>query len=228
VTVDTDRATRLRVRPLTGRIGAELSGVHLANLDDDDVAGIRQALLAHRVVFLRDQSIGAAEQIAFASRLGPLTLSHPTLPRLTEDPEIFDLDSIAGATANHWHTDVTFVDRPPIFSVLRALVIPEVGGDTLWANTVAGYRDLPDDLRQLADGLRAVHSNGHDYGRFDVAGLKGTSRPEQIAHLQAFVSEVFETEHPVVRIHPETGEPALLLGGFAHQLVGHATASPSI
>jgi taurine dioxygenase len=224
VTVDTDRDTRLRVRPLTGRIGAELSGVHLANLDDDDVAGIRRALLAHRVVFFRDQSIGAAEQIAFASRLGSLTLSHPTLPRLTEDPEIFDLDSIAGATANHWHTDVTFVDRPPTFSVLRALVIPEVGGDTLWANTVAGYRDLPDDLRQLADGLRALHSNGHDYGRVDVAGLKGSLRPEQIAHLQAFVSEVFETEHPVVRVHPETGEPALLLGGFAHQLVGHANS----
>jgi taurine dioxygenase len=212
------------VRPLTGRIGAELSGVHLANLDDDDMAGIRRALLAHRVAFFRDQSIGAAEQIAFASRLGSLTLSHPTLPRLTEDPEIFDLDSIAGATANHWHTDVTFVDRPPTFSVLRALVIPEVGGDTLWANTVAGYRDLPDDLRQLADGLRALHSNGHDYGRVDVAGLKGSLRPEQIAHLQAFVSEVFETEHPVVRVHPETGEPALLLGGFAHQLVGHANS----
>ena len=84
----------------------------------------------------------------------PLTLGHPTLPQLTEDREVFDLDSIAGASANHWHTDVTFVDRPPIFSVLRALIIPEVGGDTLWANTVAGYRDLPDDLRQLADGLR--------------------------------------------------------------------------
>jgi taurine dioxygenase len=212
------------VRPLTGRIGAELSGVHLAALDDDDVTGIRRALLAHRVVFFRGESIGAAEQIAFAARLGSLTLGHPTLPRLTEDAEIFDLDSIAGATANHWHTDVTFVDRPPTFSVLRALIIPEVGGDTLWANTVAGYRDLPDDLRQLADGLRAVHSNGHDYGRVDVAGLKGRLRPEQIAHLQAFVSEVYETEHPVVRVHPETGEPALLLGGFAHQLVGHANS----
>jgi taurine dioxygenase len=188
------------------------------------VAGVRRALLAHRVVFFRGQSIGAAEQIAFASRLGTLTLGHPTLPRLTEDPEIFDLDSIAGATANHWHTDVTFVDRPPIFSMLRALIIPEVGGDTLWANTVAGYSDLPEDLRRLADGLRAVHSNGHDYGRVDVAGLKGTLRPEQVAHLQAFVSEVYETEHPVVRVHPETGEPALLLGGFAHQLVGHANS----
>jgi alpha-ketoglutarate-dependent taurine dioxygenase len=224
VTVDVDRHTQLQVRRLTGRIGAELSGVDLGHLGEADVAGIRQALLAHRVVFFRNQSIGATEQIAFASRLGPLTLGHPTLPKLTDDPEIFDLDSIAGASANHWHTDVTFVERPPIFSVLRALVIPEVGGDTLWANTVAGYRDLPDDLRQLADGLRAVHSNGHDYGRVDVAALKGKLRPEQIAHLQAFVSEVYETEHPVVRVHPETGEPALLLGGFAHQLVGHANS----
>ncbi len=224
MTVDVDRDTRLQVRRLTGRIGAELAGVDLGTLDEVDLVAIRRALLDHRVVFFRDQAIDAAGQIAFASRLGPLTLGHPTLPRLTDDPEIFDLDSIAGASANHWHTDVTFVERPPIFSVLHALVIPEVGGDTLWANTVAAYRDLPEDLRQLADGLRAVHSNGHDYGRVDVAALKGKLRPEQIAHLQAFVSEVYETEHPVVRVHPETGESALLLGGFAHQLVGHANS----
>jgi alpha-ketoglutarate-dependent taurine dioxygenase len=136
------QSTELRTRRLTGRIGAEISGVNLARLDDSDVAAIRQELLAHRVVFFRDQTIGAAEQIAFASRLGPLTLGHPTLPQLTEERELFDLDSIAGASANHWHTDVTFVERPPIFSVLRALIIPEVGGDTLWANTVAGYQDL--------------------------------------------------------------------------------------
>jgi alpha-ketoglutarate-dependent sulfate ester dioxygenase len=213
--------SRIGVRRLTGRIGAELSGVDLAQVDEGDVAAIRGALLSHRVVFFRDQTIGAAEQIAFASKLGPLTLGHPTLPQLTEEPEIFDLDSIAGASANHWHTDVTFVESPPIFSMLRAVIIPEVGGDTLWANTVSGYSDLPDDLRRLADGLRAVHSNGHDYGRVDLAKLKGSLRPEQLAHLQAFVSEVYETEHPVVRVHPETGEPALLLGGFAHRLVGH-------
>ena len=162
------QSTELRSRRLTGRIGAEISGVDLAHLEDSGLAAIRRELLAHRVVFFRDQTIGSAEQIAFASRLGPLTLGHPTLPQLTEDREVFDLDSIAGASANHWHTDVTFVERPPIFSVLRALIIPEVGGDTLWANTVAGYGDLPDDLRQLADGLVAVHSNGHDYGRVDV------------------------------------------------------------
>ena len=86
------------------------------------------------------------------------------------------------------------------------------------------YRDLPDDLRQLADQLVAVHSNGHDYGRVDVAKVRGKLRPEQLEHLQAFVSEVYETEHPVVRVHPETGESALLLGGFAQRLVGHSLA----
>ena len=103
-------------------------------------------------------------------------------------------------------------------------MLPEVGGDTLWANTVAAYADLPDDLRQLADGLRAVHSNGHDYGRADVVALRANIGEERLANLAAFVSQVFETEHPVVRVHPETGERALLLGGFAHRLVGHSAA----
>ncbi len=214
----------LEVTRVTGRTGAEIHGVDLRDLDDATVAGIRQALLAHRVVFFRRQQLDAAAHLAFARRLGPLTLAHPTLPRANTDPELFDLDSLAGAAANHWHTDVTFVEQPPVFSVLRAVVLPPVGGDTLWANTVAGYRDLPADLKQLADGLRAVHSNGHDYGRVDVAKLRGRLTDEQIAHIEAFVSEVYETEHPVVRIHPETDERALLLGGFAHRLVGHNTA----
>jgi alpha-ketoglutarate-dependent taurine dioxygenase len=215
--------TGLTVRRLTVRTGAEISGVDLRRLGDEDVLAIRRVLLDRRVVFFRDQEIGPAEQIAFASRFGPVTRGHPTLPVADEEPEVFDLDSHAGAAANHWHTDVTFVEHPPTFSILRALVLPEVGGDTLWANTIAAYRDLPADLRQLADNLRAVHSNGHDYGRVDVAALKGSLSPERLEHLKAFVSEVFETEHPVVRTHPETGESALLLGGFAHRLVGHNT-----
>jgi taurine dioxygenase len=219
----TTTETGLTVRRLTVRTGAEISGADLRRLRDEDVVAIRQTLLDRRVVFFRDQDIGSAEQVAFASRLGPLTRGHPTLPVTEADPKVFDLDSHAGAAANHWHTDVTFVEHAPAFSVLRAIVLPEVGGDTLWANTVAAYRDLPADLRQLADVLRAVHSNGHDYGRVDVAALKGSLRPERLEHLKAFVSEVFETEHPVVRTHPETGEPALLLGGFAHRLVGHSS-----
>lgn len=221
--MSTATETSLTVRRLTVRTGAEVSCVDLRQLRNEEVAAIRQALLDHRVVFFRDQKIGPAEQIAFASRLGPLTRGHPTLPVTEDEPEVFDLDSYAGAAANHWHTDVTFVEHPPAFSVLRAVVLPEVGGDTLWANTVSAYQDLAANLRQLADGLRAVHSNGHDYGRVDLATLKGSLRPERLEHLKAFVSEVFETEHPVVRTHPETGEPSLLLGGFAHRLLGHSS-----
>ncbi len=191
---------------------------------DGQIAELRAALLAHRVVFVRGQDLRAREQIDFARRLGPLTQGHPTLPVVDGEELILDLDSLAGGAANHWHTDVTFVDRPPAFSMLRAMVLPDVGGDTLWANTVAAYADLPDDLRQLADGLRAVHSNGHDYARTDVLALRASIGEERLANLVAFVSEVFETEHPVVRVHPETGERALLLGGFAHRLVGHSAA----
>jgi len=217
-------ASAVKVRRLSVRIGAELSSVSLRDATDDQVASVRAALLAHRVVFIRDQDLSAREQIDFARRLGPLTQGHPTLPEVDGEELILDLDSLAGGAANHWHTDVTFVDRPPMFSVLRALVLPEVGGDTLWANTVAGYADLPDDLRQLADGLRAVHSNGHDYARPDVVALRAKIGEVRLANLAAFVSEVFETEHPVVRVHPETGERALLLGGFAYRLVGHSAA----
>ncbi len=214
------------VELLTGRIGAMLTGLDLATADDDDATYVRRALLAHRVVFIRGQQhLDAAGQIAFARRLGPLTHAHPTLPTLPgEAPELFDLDSLAGAAANHWHTDVTFVERPPVFSMLRAVIIPPVGGDTQWANTVAAYRDLPADLRELAGRLRAIHSNGHDYGRVDVNRLAGKLSPEQLEYINTFVSTVYETEHPVVRVHPETGEPALLLGGFAQRLAGHPAA----
>ncbi len=218
-------ATRIQVQPITPRIGAEISGVDLTTeLPDETRAEIRSALLAHRVVFFRNQFLDADGQIAFARGLGPLTRAHPTLPSAAESPALFDLDSQAGASANHWHSDVTFVEQPPNFSILRAVVIPEIGGDTLWANTVAGYEDLRPSIRALANELRAVHTNGQDYGRVDVAKAKGRLRPEQLEHLKSFVSTVYETEHPVVRTHPETGEPALLLGGFAQRLVGHHAA----
>jgi alpha-ketoglutarate-dependent sulfate ester dioxygenase len=223
VAIDTV-ATNVKVRRLSVRIGAELSEVSLRRATDDQIAGVRAALMAHRVVFIRGQELSAREQIDFARRLGPLTQGHPTLPVVDGEELILDLDSLAGGAANHWHTDVTFVDRPPMFSILRAMVLPELGGDTLWANTVAAYSDLPDDLRQLADGLRAVHSNGHDYARPDVVALRAEIGEARLANLAAFASQVFETEHPVVRVHPETGERALLLGGFAQRLVGHGAA----
>jgi len=220
----TELNSEVDVQAITPRIGAQLSGIDLRLVSDGAVQAIRSALMVHRVVFFRDQNLEPLDLVAFARRFGTLTRAHPTLVSSPLDPALFDLDSEAGSAANHWHTDVTFVDQPPVYSFLRAEIIPEIGGDTLWANTVAGYRDLRPAIQAMADQLRAVHTNGQDYGRSDVAKATGRSRPEQIEHLRSFVSTVFESEHPVVRIHPETNERALLLGGFAQRVVGYRSA----
>ena len=124
---------------------------------------------------------------------------------------MFELDAESGARANVWHTDVTFVSRPPRASILNAVIIPRVGGDTMWANTEAAYDDLPAHLRTLADGLWVQHSNKADYGGMTTAGQSYTS---------AFHSTGFAARHPLVRVHPVSGRRSLLLGGFASRIEG--------
>lgn len=205
----------LEVLPVTGRIGAEVRGADLAATDDQTIADLRLALLAHKVLFFRQQRLDEAGQLAFAARFGPLTLAHPTIESVESSPQLFELDSTDGGRANYWHTDVTFTDRPPTASVLRAVTLPSFGGDTIWANTVSAYEALPTPLRHLADQLRAVHTNAYDYARRRKYEADGEQKREA-----QFVAEIFETEHPVVRIHPETGDRSILLGGFARHLVG--------
>jgi taurine dioxygenase len=126
--------THVGVTRLAGQIGAEITGADTGTpLSDEVIARIRQALLDHKVVFLRGQSLNYRRQVAFAERLGPLTLGHPTLASPPGQPLLEEIDSLKGGKANYWHTDVTFVDRPPAFTLLHAVVIPPVGGDTLWA-----------------------------------------------------------------------------------------------
>lgn len=210
-------ATQVSITRLAGEIGAEIGGVDAAGpLVDDVVAQVRQALLDHKVIFLRDQRLDYAAQVAFARRFGELTLGHPTIESPPGQPLIEEIDSAHGVRANQWHTDVTFVDRPPAITMLRAVVIPEVGGDTLWANTVTAYASLPAELRDLADRLRVVHTNAYDY----AAGIPVNGDAVVAAHRRQFVSTVFKTEHPAVRVHPETAERSLLLGGFAHSING--------
>jgi alpha-ketoglutarate-dependent taurine dioxygenase len=210
---------RIGVRRLAGNIGAEITGVDTATpLSDDAIAQIRAALLDHKVVFLRGQRLNYASQVAFAERLGPLTLGHPTLASPPDQPLLEEIDSSKGTRANHWHTDVTFVDRPPAFTLLHAVVIPPVGGDTLWANTVTAYQSLPAELRDLADRLRIVHTNDYDYAAVAYRAERGDEALQ--AKRKEFVSTVYETEHPAVRVHPETQERSLVLGGFARSVVG--------
>jgi alpha-ketoglutarate-dependent taurine dioxygenase len=155
----------LDITPVAGRIGAEVRGLRLsAEISGDTVVALNQALLKHKVLFMRGQQhLDDAAQEAFAQRLGD-PVPHPTVPSRQGTGYILELDSAHGGRANSWHTDVTFaVAYPPKISVLRGVVIPPWGGDTVWANTAAAYQGLPPALRELADKLWAVHGNDYDY-----------------------------------------------------------------
>ena len=212
----------LQVKQLTGTIGAELAGVDLAtDLGDETVAAIRAALLAHRVVFFRDQQLDYEHQVAFARRFGQLTLGHPTIKSPEDRPLMEEVDSATNAPAADWHTDVTFLDQPVAFTFLHGIVMPDVGGDTVWANTVHAYDTLTPELRALADSLRVVHTNATRDVRID--GGRAEANPDWAETGRQFVSTIYRAEHPAVRVHPETGERSLLLGGFAHRVVGYPT-----
>ena len=209
----------LDIVPVAGRIGAEVRGVRLGgDLDDVTVAAIRQALVRHKVIFFRDQAdLDDAGQEAFAERLGA-PVAHPTVPVAEGSRYLLELNSREGEAASSWHTDVTFLPDYPEASILRAITIPQAGGDTLWANTVTAYETLPEPLRLLADGLKAIHSNKYDYAAIRPdASSEAARRYEEV-----FTSTIYETEHPVVRVHPESGEKALVLGHFIKKFVGLA------
>jgi len=190
------------------------------DLERKTVDDIRRALNEYKVVFFRGQQhLDDAGQEAFAQKLGK-PVPHPTVPVKEGSSYLLEIDSSRGGRANSWHTDVTFVDAYPFASILRAVVIPPAGGDTLWANTVAAYRDLPQELRDLADRLWAVHSNEYDY----AARRPNASDEETRRYHETFTSTVYETEHPLVHVHPETGERSLLLGHFVKRIVGLSSA----
>ena len=205
--------TQLDVRPMSGHTGAEILGVDLSKpLDPAVVAEIRATLLQWKVVFFRDQEITQEQHIAFGRLFGEVTPAHPTLPAMfPEHPEILLLDNqaIAGAESNgkgpsiesRWHTDVTFVPNPPMASILRGVVVPPYGGDTQWTNLVTAYETLSAPLQRLCDELHAVHHNFLPIGR----GEMPTKLKEQ------FQSKDIRSVHPVVRVHPETGEKALFV-----------------
>jgi alpha-ketoglutarate-dependent taurine dioxygenase len=210
----------IEVTQVGGLIGAVVGGIRVGGeVPPAAFAELRAALLRHRVVFLRDQQHATdSDQLAFARLFGELTKPHPTVTG--DGKAILPIDSEQGK-ANSWHTDVTFVDRVPAISILRAITLPAYGGTTVWANTVEAYRRLHPALQALAGSLRAVHSNLYDYAasRPVIGGVdvKEQRYRDEFAHLE------FETEHPVVRIHPETGEPSLLLGHFVRSFTGLPT-----
>ncbi|HET9648397.1 MAG TPA: TauD/TfdA family dioxygenase [Microlunatus sp.] len=209
----------ITVEKVTQSIGARIGGVRLGgDLEPEVVAEIRRALLSHKVIFFSGQEhLDDASQYEFASLLGDPTLPHPTVRGNAN--AVLPIDSDHGK-ANSWHSDVTFVDRIPAISILRAVQLPGYGGTTVWANSAEAYRRLPQALQALADRLWAVHTNLYDYvAERDEQRIGGIDVREE-SYRAEFSSQVFETEHPVVRVHPETGERVLLLGHFIKRLVG--------
>jgi taurine dioxygenase len=209
---------QIEVHKVNAALGAEIRGVRLGgDVAPAVVAEVRRALLAHKVIFLPGQDrLTDAGLRGFGELLGTLTTPHPTV---AGEGGVLPIDSESGK-ANSWHTDVTFVDRIPAISLLRAVTLPGYGGGTLWANTARAYEQLNAALKALVDRLWAVHSNIYDYAaerdeqRIGGVDVKEQSYRAEFEHLE------FETEHPVVRVHPETGERTLLLGHFVRRLVG--------
>ena len=206
--LDVTPTVELDVRPMSGHIGAEVFGVDLSRpLDPAVVAEVRATLLRWKVVFFRDQDLTQDQHVAFGRYFGNVTPAHPTLPAAFPDhPEILLLDNQKYANddqtiESRWHTDVTFVPNPPMASILRGVVVPPYGGDTQFTNLVVAFEKLSAPIRDLIDGLHAVHHN--------VLPLARGEMPAEMAKI--FNSTDIRSVHPMVRVHPETGERAIFV-----------------
>lgn len=196
----------IQITPLTPTIGAEIHGVDLrSGLAQEEVSGIRQALLDHLVVFFRDQDITPAQHVAFGRAFGELCYP-PFMTDHGSDPEILVLDQVSprGEGTDTWHSDNTFMAEPPMGSILKAIQLPARGGDTCFASAYAAYDALSEPMKEFLEGLSAVHDLTATLERANAAG-----------HTQADIAAIREksppVSHPVVRTHPETQRKALFV-----------------
>jgi len=195
---------RLSARPISGSIGAVISGVDLnRDLDDEVVAWIRRVWLEHGVVFFRDQDLDLDRFAVFARRIGE-PASYPFVPSIDGHPEVIAVIKLEHETVNFggiWHSDTTYLDTPPMATMLLAREVPATGGDTMFADMCSAYEALSPAMRALLDPLRAVNSSA-------LADVSKT-REDRIRESGETDTTVYEAVHPVVRTHPETGRRAL-------------------
>lgn len=204
------------VSPLTPLIGAEITGIDLSKpLDNAALAALRAALLDWKVIFFRDQDITTEEHLAFARRFGELEV-HPFAPHKEGHPEVLAIthDRDRPGRENKWHSDVTWRECPSLGSVLRAVEVPDVGGDTLFADMYAAYEGLTDEVKEKIDGAVAIH----DFAHFRAA-MRARGKSE--AEIEEMNRKYPMVEHPVVRTHPETGRKGLYVNiAFTQHIVG--------
>ncbi len=199
---DADR--QLRVAPIGGALGAEITGVDLAtDLTDEVVAEIRRAWLDHLVVFFPDQFLALDAFLAFARRIGE-PVEYPFVKGIEGFPEIITVTKLPHETVNFggiWHSDTTYLERPPMATLLIAREVPPFGGDTMWSNMYAAYETLSPGMQRLLEGVRAVNSSA-------LADVSKT-REDRIRDDGYDNDREYVAVHPVVRTHPETGRKAL-------------------
>lgn len=206
------------IEPLTPTIGGVVHGVDLsANLADATIGEIRRALLKHDVLFFEDQKLTPRQQRDFAARFGALHV-HPVYPQVDGTPEVLVLDNHAGNPTDNdnWHTDVTFIETPPMASVLYARELPPWGGDTIWSSMTAAYEALSPAFREFLATLEAVHDFKRSFPPDrQVSVNAGEARYEKARREHPPVT------HPVVRTHPETGRRGLFVNyGFTTHIKG--------
>jgi taurine dioxygenase len=193
------------VAALTPVLGAVVSGITLEpGLPDEDVAAVRAALLDHKVLFFRGQSLDAGDLTKLATRFGEPTPAHPVEPAVEGHPEVLALDSEEGARADVWHSDLTYQERPPLGAMLHAETVPDVGGDTVWVDMCSAYDALSPTMQSFLSGLTATHSSAKADGFFatrdqtgGAATMANAAAPPQ--------------HHPVIRVHPETGRRSVFV-----------------
>tara|TARA_R110000824_G_scaffold366730_2_gene555739 strand:- start:268376 stop:269248 length:873 start_codon:yes stop_codon:yes gene_type:complete len=210
----TAAALPFTVKPLTPNIGAEVHDIDLsAPMDQAMLTALRQTLLEWKVIFFRDQNITTEQHLAFARHFGELEV-HPFAPQKEGFPEILPIthDANNKGKENVWHSDVTWRECPSLGSILRAIEVPEVGGDTLFSDMYAAYDNLPDDIKAKIDGAVAVH----DFAHFRIAMRK---RGKSEAEIEEMNKKYPMVEHPVVRTHPETGRKGIYVNNAFTQYI---------
>ena len=210
---------RITVTPISGAIGAEITGVNVADeLDDATIAEIRQALLDHIVIFFRDQDLDVARHKAFTRRFGEIFV-HPNYDLGQDDPEMVFLLRQPGDTSaagEKWHADTTMMAAPPMGAILYALDVPDYGGDTLFSNQYLAYETLSEGMKRLLAPLHAVHNDSRVAGPQAGVNAQRSSKVREDADWRPT-----ESVHPVVRSHPETGRKCLFLNQvYVHRIEG--------
>ncbi|MFC9551881.1 TauD/TfdA dioxygenase family protein [Rhodococcus sp. NPDC056960] len=215
------RAASLTLDKFGPSFGAEIIGLDVATATDDEVAAIRSALTEHKVLVLRGQSLDDRSHIEFGRRLGQLTAGHPVHDSGNVAQEVYALDSQDNGFADVWHTDVTFMKRPPLGSILRPVVLPPHGGDTNWADSQLAYESLSLPVQQMIDQLTAVHDGNREFGYYLAQKRGGKGNVWDGEEVTALVP----VEHPVVRVHPETGRRGIFVNpGFTSHIAGVSEA----